>query len=370
MKGVFMEIIDRLSKVQQYKSDVAFKTLMDGVNENLYFIPQYQRAFCWNEEQVQELVRSLIKGYPIPPIYAYRNGKGQLEILDGQQRIMSLFCYYIGKIKKKSSIDLKNLSIEGKTFVQALEEAYQMESMKTVLNPDAVESEQIDISYHALPQNIKRRLDFTNITVIELRWENMENMPEDIQIIFKNLNRNGTKLEPQEIRNGVYNCPFYEMIRVMNEKDKKWRSIWGNSKQKEGDMEFLLRLCTVRKYVDFKNGEFIINSYPKKYYAWIDFFSAEVQNIDKAEMRGYQKSLEDFFDKISIKKVMASDKTLLEGIYVVYEKTEVQRKFTQELYDKIKNDVKYKETARQGTVKKFNMNKRWKIIYEILSRTD
>lgn len=365
-----MKETGRLNRVQQYKSDVAFKTLMEGVNENLYFIPKYQRAFCWKEKQVQDLVRSLIKGYPIPPIYGYRNRKGQLEILDGQQRIMSLFCYYIGKIKVNQSIDLKNLSIEEKTFEQTLEEMYQLKPMKTVLNPDADETEQIDISYNALPRDIKRKLDFTNITVIELRWENIDNMPEDIQIIFKNLNRNGTKLEPQEIRNGVYNCPFYEMIRAVNKNNEKWRSIWGSSSKAERDMEFLLRLCTVREYVDFKSGEFIINSYPKKYYAWIDFFSVEVQNISETEIKSYQKSLEDFFDKICIKKVMVSDITLLEGLYVVYEKTEVKMPFTQELYDKIKNADGFKETARQGTVKKANMNKRWKTIYEILSRAD
>lgn len=365
-----MEIIDSLSRVQQYKSDVAFKTLMDGVNDNVYFIPPYQRAFCWNRNQVEALVRSLVKGYPIPPIYAYRNSRGQLEILDGQQRIMSLFCYYIGKFKKTKSIDLKNLNIEGKTFVQVLEENYQMEPMRTKLNADAEEDDQIDISYDILPWDIKKKLDYTNITVIELRWENIENMPEDIQIIFENLNRNGTKLEPQEIRNGIYNGPFYEMIRDINKNNVEWRNIWGNSSQKEYDMEFLLRLCTVRKYVDFKNGEFIINSYPKKYYAWIDFFSAEIQDMDATELKVYKRSLEKFFSRILIKKVMASDKTLLESLYVVYEKTGVQGEFTEELYNEIKNDNKYKQTARQGTVKKINMNKRWKRVYEILSGTN
>lgn len=365
-----MELIDKLSRVQQYKSDVAFKSLMEGVNDNLYFIPPYQRAFCWNEEQVQELVRSFVKGYPIPPIYAYRNSKGQLEILDGQQRIMSLFCYYIGRIKKKQSINLKNINIEGISFEQVLEDAYEMKPMKIVLDEDDDESEQIDISYNTLPRNIKSRIDYTNITVIELRWENVNNMPEDIQIIFKNLNRNGTKLEPQEIRNGVYNCPFYDMIRDINTNNEKWRSIWGNSNQKEGDMEFLLRLCTVKKYVDFKDNEFIVNSYPKKYYAWIDFFSAEAQNMKKTDIAVYKRSLEKFFEKISIKKVMSSDVTLLEGLYVVYEKAGIERVFTQELYDEIKNSEDYKKTARQGTVKKSNMSKRWKTIYEILSRTD
>lgn len=202
--------LDRLNRVQQYKSDVGFKTLVQGINENLYYIPPYQRTFRWKKEQAQELIRSLVKGYPIPAIYAYRNEHGQLEILDGQQRIMSLFCYYIGKFKKNSGINLKDLDVQGKTFQEALEEMYEFEPMKTILNPEDDKEDQIDISYDTLPQNIKRQIDFTNITIIELRWENMEQKAGDIQIIFSNLNKNGTQLSPQEIRNRVYNIDFYE----------------------------------------------------------------------------------------------------------------------------------------------------------------
>ena len=47
-------------KIQQYKSDVGFKTLMEGVNDNLYVIPKYQRKYKWTREQLQDLVISLI----------------------------------------------------------------------------------------------------------------------------------------------------------------------------------------------------------------------------------------------------------------------------------------------------------------------
>ena len=39
----------------------------------LFVIPKYQRKFVWKKEQVQELAISLLRGFPIPPIYAYRN---------------------------------------------------------------------------------------------------------------------------------------------------------------------------------------------------------------------------------------------------------------------------------------------------------
>ena len=77
--------------IQQYKTDVGFRTLVEGVNDNLYVIPKYQRKYRWTREQVVSLVESLICGLPIPPIYTCRNEKNQLEILDGQQRVMSLF---------------------------------------------------------------------------------------------------------------------------------------------------------------------------------------------------------------------------------------------------------------------------------------
>ena len=70
--------------IQQYKTDVGFRTLVESVNDNMYIIPKYQRKYRWNKEQVVKLVESLLKGLPIPPIYTCRNEKMQLEILDGQ----------------------------------------------------------------------------------------------------------------------------------------------------------------------------------------------------------------------------------------------------------------------------------------------
>lgn len=90
--------------IQQYKTDVGFRTLVESVNENLYIIPKYQRKYRWSKEQVISLVESLICGLPIPPIYTCRNEHNQLEILDGQQRIMSLFFYYIGYYLNKKKI--------------------------------------------------------------------------------------------------------------------------------------------------------------------------------------------------------------------------------------------------------------------------
>lgn len=86
--------------ISQVRTEMGFKTLVEGFDSMLFAIPKYQRKFIWTKEQVQELAVSLLRGLPIPPIYTYRNDNNQLEILDGQQRMLSLFLYYKGKYFK------------------------------------------------------------------------------------------------------------------------------------------------------------------------------------------------------------------------------------------------------------------------------
>ena len=75
MSRSILEIYNNIS-VQQYKTDMGFKALVEGVHDNMYVIPEYQRKFRWKKSQVEELAASLIRGLPIPPIYAYRKRTG------------------------------------------------------------------------------------------------------------------------------------------------------------------------------------------------------------------------------------------------------------------------------------------------------
>ena len=123
--------------IQQYKTDVGFRTLVESVNENLYIIPKYQRKYRWSKEQVVSLIESLICGLPIPPIYTCRNEDNQLEILDGQQRVMSLFFYYIGYYlnkKKNSCINFSELKVENENFKDALISQFELEELHICLN--------------------------------------------------------------------------------------------------------------------------------------------------------------------------------------------------------------------------------------------
>lgn len=365
-------IVDYLQNIniQQYKSDIGFKTLMEGVNDNLYVIPKYQRKYKWDKEKLQNLVTSLVCEFPIPPIYTYRNSKNQLEILDGQQRVFSLFFYYIGKyinIKKNSAVDYSRLNVDNRSFREALEDAYELEPLETFIKVD--DETEINISYEKLPPEVKRSLDYVTITVVEMRWTHPESRKDTIQTIFKNLNAGGIGLNYQEIRNGIFDCKFYDMLHEFNDTNQQWRKLWGEEKN-EKDTEMLLKLCAYRNYVRFSQGEFEFVEYKGKQSVFLDYFSQQVMKLDdKPEIvEKYRKSLEQFVSWISKNQIKIKNSTLLESLYIVSEKCDIRLDITEKIQQKILNSEDYKKNSTQGTFGKRNNCERWKVVYEILSR--
>jgi hypothetical protein len=68
--------------------------------------PEYQRGIVWSPTQKKKLIDSVLRGYPIPLIYLHHIKKivagmqrDDLEIIDGQQRINSLFEFSEGAFK-------------------------------------------------------------------------------------------------------------------------------------------------------------------------------------------------------------------------------------------------------------------------------
>ena len=347
--------------IQQYKTDVGFRTLVEGVNENLYIIPKYQRKYRWSKEQVISLVESLIRGLPIPPIYTSRNDRNQLEILDGQQRILSLFFYYIGYYldrKKNNSVDFSEIEIEGKSFKEALKDQFALEELHIRLMEEG--GEEVSVDYADLPVEMKRRIDYTSITVIEIKINDEGQRTKVLRKIFENLNAKGSLLTQQELRNGIYVCDFYNMLQNYNRHNEKWRKIWGKEDAAERDMEMLLRLCALRRYTGIKrkdagNFDFTIEEYHSSYGKLLDKFSETAMKFSADQIEEYQNSLVHFFDLFEVNITQSSKVALLESFYIVYEKLGVDKPITSAIYEQILKYSKYISYASQGTVKMKSM---------------
>lgn len=365
-----LDIYNKIS-VQQYKTDVAFKTLVEGVHENIYIIPEYQRKYRWNKEQVEELAASLIRDLPIPPIYTFRNEKGQLEILDGQQRVMSLYFYYIGKFfksDKESVFDYRELDIEtAENFELALETKYEIVPTNFYMK---IENELCDISYSSLPDVIRRKIDYNTISVVEIKVADSERKDATLHKIFTNLNSGGKQLSEQELRNGIYPCKFSRMIDGFNRTNRKWREYMGAISHDGKDTEWLYRLCALRYYTIYENGEFHIQNYRYSIKELIDNFAEQAYRFSDSDVCELEQSLESFVEGINISKSSYKKVTLLEGIYIVSEKLNIRCDVTDEICAQILSSNTFKKTTSGGTISLSNMNKRWLNIYDIISKYD
>ena len=102
------------------------KQLLEGGKESPFIIPEYQRPYAWTEEQIEILFEDLWEfvsnenqdTYFLGSIVAYENEKNEQEIIDGQQRITSLFLLLRAIYTKLKSIEENSKS---QNFIKQIE---------------------------------------------------------------------------------------------------------------------------------------------------------------------------------------------------------------------------------------------------------
>lgn len=225
--------IDKMAKeIRTDKYPMSIGELASIYNEgDLDVHPEFQRIFRWDPSQKSNLIESILLGIPIPPIFVSQNENGVWDVIDGQQRLSTIF-EFMGVLKDENG-NVQGASRLTKTkFLPSLEGKWW-------------ESEDVDNSLtEAQRRYIKRsKLDITIIdktSDINAKYE-----------LFQRLNTGGTRLSHQEIRNCLLvmiNEPFYRQLREMND-NQSFRNcipLSDNSLEEQGDMEFIIRYLVAR----------------------------------------------------------------------------------------------------------------------------
>lgn len=128
-----------------------------GYNGKLNIRPKYQREFVYKEKQRDEVINSINKDFPLNVMYWIENEDGSYEVLDGQQRTISI-CEYVDG----------NFSINNRAF------------------HNLTKTEQDKI------------LDYKLLIYF------CKGTDKEIQDWFKVINIAGEKLTDQELRNAIY----------------------------------------------------------------------------------------------------------------------------------------------------------------------
>lgn len=331
-----IQVENLLNTKIMYKSKAMdIETVLNNLRRGDYVLPKYQRKFVWDKSDVSNLILSLIKNIPVPPIYLYYNNiDGKYVILDGQQRITSLFMYYKNIFYKSGSqrirLNFKDVSnimdeienLYGKEIcteedVVNIDKAYEKLRENYNIVKSSFEISSKDITFGNFGEEAKRVLRRKDLDIVFVQCED-KNPNKVYTEIFKLLNSAGKELSNQEIRNGVYSDNLlYEKLDVFNENCAKWRNIYGNSLVAK-DFEYLLRFLALDRFSSYTDGKIkisynrnyslsnVIDSYSdlfnRKYYINedeehkknVDLANQQIEDYAKLEV----KKLENFFAQI------------------------------------------------------------------------
>ena len=212
-------------------SDWTLELLANKFMAGDIIIPDYQRKFVWDIRRASTLIESFAIGLPVPQVFFYENSDGQLEVIDGQQRITSIAYFFEGYFGEP---DAKG---NRKVFrLKGLEQRKDLEGK----------------SFNELDDRTKRKIknaSLRGVTVKQLTPE--EEQPESVYHIFERLNTGGQPLNAQEIRNAVYRGQILRCLEELNI-DENWRSIYGKPvpDPKQRDIELILRLFALFENTD------------------------------------------------------------------------------------------------------------------------
>ena len=105
------QIRENQKKVDFDVKEYTIEYYVDKYKKGDFFIPEYQRDFVWDEKRQAKFIESVVLGLPIPFIFVAdvydRDDKdeegeeGNLEIVDGSQRIRTLTSFVDNNLELK-----------------------------------------------------------------------------------------------------------------------------------------------------------------------------------------------------------------------------------------------------------------------------
>ncbi|MCL4497765.1 MAG: DUF262 domain-containing protein [Deltaproteobacteria bacterium] len=212
-----------------------------GYGGKLNIRPAYQREFIYGNKERDAVIKTIRQGFPLNTMYWAKTNEGEFELMDGQQRTISI-CQYITdiipiKFNEGHELAFDNLTIDQKQ--QILD--YEL----SVYECEGTDSEKLD-------------------------W-------------FKTINIAGMKLTDQELRNAIYTGPWLA-------KAKLWFSKTNCPAYRLGE-----------KYV---NGSPIRQEYLEKALDWISggkieyYMSKHQQDNDAQELWQYFHEVVSWIERV------------------------------------------------------------------------
>lgn len=223
--------------------DMSVGELLNLYRENELIIhPEYQRLFRWNDIQKTRFIESLLLGIPVPPIFVFQTEEGAWELIDGLQRLSTIF-EFVGILKPREGVAQQGgpVTLQGTNFLPDLEgKAWQA--------TEGGGTNGIGISAQLWIKRARIRVEILK----------PESDPDTKYELFQRLNTGGTELSEQEVRNCtalMINPHFYSWLKERSSLDVfiTTTAQTPDAILKQAGMELVLRFVAFRR-CPYKQG--------------------------------------------------------------------------------------------------------------------
>ena len=186
--------------------DLSVATLVEQFDQKILIVPEMQREYVWDNGRASRLIESLLLNIPVPPVFFAETEAAKFEIIDGQQRILSVVRFI------KNEFALSGLRLQG---------------------------EYARLRYHQLPPREQRFLATRTLRAIVIGVDSAPSMKYEI---FQRLNTGSVALNAQEVRNGLSGGSLNTALRELV-KDEVFRKLMGSKSPRKRmvDEELILR---------------------------------------------------------------------------------------------------------------------------------
>jgi hypothetical protein len=247
--------------------------------------PPYQRRSVWNQDYKDFFIDTVLNNYPAPAIFLYQDitaeGISKYSVVDGKQRLSTLFEFAQNQFPVSETATITNL--RGKYFKD-------------------------------LDTEVKQ-----NFWKYQFAVEYVPSSDEAIiNNIFDRINRNVSKLTPQELRHAKFNGVFINAVEDLtqwmssvlspNSKLPNFPSINTKSRKQMKDVELVAQLLLfLEEGVKSYRQEDLDKSFSDREFNWDD--QDEIENEFKHVIQLIKKLIEKSPDHIDLRKTRLKNQT-------------------------------------------------------------
>lgn len=185
---------DLIKQVESERHDVVVDVYSATLNElleqytrgDLKIDPAYQRAFRWSISQQTRYIESILLNIPTPPFFLAESPDGKFEIIDGLQRFSTVLKFFAAELHHEAPEPSDSTESQNELNVP------------TLLTDAPILAGLKGATRATLPDTLVRTLRYARAQVMLLK---KESSPLARFHVFTRLNRAGSTLSNQEIRN-------------------------------------------------------------------------------------------------------------------------------------------------------------------------